>query len=103
WHERARTDEADVATEDAPELGQLVHCGRANDSTDGGDPSVGGHRLQRTEARVGLRNHRAELPAVEAAATPSHARLSIEHRPAIAELHGTGDRRHERRGHDEPR
>src|SRR5437667_656073 len=99
--ESPRTDEAHVAAEDAPELGQLVHGRRPEPPPHGCDPRVGVARLERAEPPVGVRDHRPELQALEAPAVLAHPLLDVEDAAPIIHLDEQRDQRPDRRrGHE---
>src|SRR5438445_991794 len=95
--ESPRTDEAHVASEDAPELGQLVHGRRPEPPPHRCDPRVGVARLERAEPPVGVRDHRPELQALEAPAVLAHPLLEVEEAAPIIQLDEQRDQRPDRR------
>src|SRR5262245_61495496 len=86
WTQRAWTDEAHVTPENIPELRELVHRGRAHQSSDASDSRVVFRRLHGAHARLRVRNHRSKLEHREDAPAFAHAVLCIEHWSAVLDF-----------------
>jgi hypothetical protein len=83
-HLGARPDEAHVADEDVPELGQLVELEAAEHAADAGDARVAAGRHLGPARRL---PHRAELQDAERPPAPAGADLPEEHRAGRRQLH----------------
>src|SRR5262245_6468362 len=97
-HDRPRADDAHLAGDHVEQLRQLVEAGHAQELADLGDarilaelvvtlPFRAQMRLRREELvqrRLGVENHRAELPAAERPAVRADAAVAEQRRPAVA-------------------
>src|SRR4051812_27880541 len=89
---RARPDEGHIASDDVPELWQLIQAGLAQPSSHTGYARVSSLRL-RHAAGIGCFNeHRPEFQDFKAAAVGSVAALTEEHRPRRGQLDRKRDR-----------
>ena len=83
---RTRADDAHVATQDVPELRELVDRGPPEDAADPRDPAVAlVHRVAGADA-LGADDHRAELEDLEVVAVLAHARLPVQRQAPVLEL-----------------
>ena len=108
---RPGADEAHVADEDIPELGELVDARAADDAADAGDAGVAPHLEdhavgglvpggERGLAGLGVGAHAAELPEFEVAAVAADADLVEEDGAGAVNPDGEGDDEEKREEED---
>ena len=103
---RPGPDDAHLAPEDIPELGQLVEAGPPQEAARPRDPRIVGQLervtldlvelLQVGKLLLGVADHRAELDDLELAPVEADPRLAEEHRTAVLRPDGEPDRREDR-------
>src|SRR5207248_10847864 len=98
---RSWPDHAHLATDDVPELWQLVERELAQEPARARDTGVVAVDGEPGADCLGTDDHRPQLEELEVGAVPAHARLAIEDRPAVLELDGERSEREERRGDKE--
>ena len=96
-HQRPRSDQAHVAPDDVPELGQLVQAERPQALAEGRRAL---DARQQPARRVGRLDHRSELVDRERPADETWADLAVEHRAPEADAHEGRDDHDDRRQHD---
>ena len=84
-HLGSRADEAHVADQHVPKLGQLIQLGPAQETPDPGNSRVM-FRGDRQPQLVGVDHHGTEFPDAEGPAKLTHADLTIENGAAVREL-----------------
>src|SRR5919201_478227 len=78
-------DQGHLATEDVPELGELVHVGPAKQPAEWGDPCVAG-LAPPGPVCLRVRHHRPQLQDLELPAAFADPPLPVENRPPLHEL-----------------
>src|SRR5919108_2591753 len=94
-------DQSHRATEDVPELGQLVHVGPAKEPAERRDPRVTGLAPPRP-VRLRVQHHCSQLQDLELPAAFADPPLPVEDRPPVDELdgdRGQTDQRQREDGH----
>ena len=92
-----RADEAHLALEHAPRLGQLVDADLADEAADAGHPGIVLLRPHRLAAHFGIGPHGAQLDDLERLAIEADPALPVKGRAPALQLH-----RDRRRGDDRP-